>query len=62
VWSACARAFEGRTVLVIAHRFTMLDWVDRVLVLADGRLVEQGTVAELLERKGMFYALHRAQQ
>ncbi|MCU0692830.1 MAG: ABC transporter ATP-binding protein/permease [Polyangiaceae bacterium] len=50
-----------RTAVVIAHRFSFLQVVHRVLVLTDGRLVEDGTVQALLARRGVFYALHEAQ-
>jgi ABC-type multidrug transport system fused ATPase/permease subunit len=53
--------FQGRTALIIAHRLAWLDLVDRVLVFAEGRLVEQGTREELLARKGLFHALSMAQ-
>ncbi|MFH2007482.1 MAG: ABC transporter ATP-binding protein [bacterium] len=51
----------GRTALIIAHRFSFLELVDRILVFADGRLVEDGTLEELLERRGLFYTLHQTQ-
>ena len=57
------RAFlADRTALIIAHRFSFLELVDRILVFAEGRLVEDGTQAELLARKGLFHALYHTQQ
>ena len=50
-----------RTALIIAHRFSFLELVDRILVFADGRLVEDGTLDELLKRRGLFYTLHQTQ-
>ncbi len=47
-----------RTALIIAHRFTFFELVDRVFVFADGAMVEEGTVEQLLERRGMFYGLY----
>ncbi len=52
---------QGRTALIIAHRFSFLQLVDRIVVLNQGRVVESGTMDELLERRGLFAALHRAQ-
>lgn len=51
---------SGRTALIIAHRLSTLDITDRVLVVEDGRLVEDGTPQELLARgSGAFAALCR---
>jgi ABC-type multidrug transport system fused ATPase/permease subunit len=51
-----------RTAIVVAHRFSFLQVVQRVLVLTEGRLVEDGTVDALLARRGVFHALHEAQR
>jgi ATP-binding cassette subfamily B protein len=47
--------------LAIAHRLSTIRNVDRVLVLSEGRLVEEGTVEELLAKKGLFWALWQLQ-
>ena len=52
---------EGRTALLVAHRFAFLGLVDRVLVFNEGKLVESGTVPALLEKRGLFAALAAAQ-
>lgn len=54
---ATARLLEGRTALVIAHRLSTVQHVDRILVFHEGRLREQGTHAELLARGGLYAAL-----
>jgi ABC-type multidrug transport system fused ATPase/permease subunit len=48
---------EGRTVIVIAHRLSTAQRADLVGVVADGRLQELGTHAELLARGGRYTAL-----
>ena len=48
---------QGRTTLVITHRLTGLDGVDEILVLDQGRIVERGTLAELLQAGGLFCRL-----
>jgi len=57
---ALRAATAGRMVLVISHRFEMLSWVDRVIVLGDGAVVEQGTVAALRAGHGEFARLFGA--
>jgi ABC-type multidrug transport system fused ATPase/permease subunit len=56
-----ARFLEGKTAVLIAHRLTFLDLVDRILVFANGRLVEEGSFQELMDQRGMFYGLYQAQ-
>ena len=58
---AVARAMQGRTSLIIAHRLSTVRDVDRILVLHKGRLVEQGSHEELLARRGTYWRLHRLQ-
>jgi subfamily B ATP-binding cassette protein MsbA len=61
VQDALARLMPDRTTLVIAHRLSTIEHADQVLVLDQGRLVEQGTHAELLARGGLYAHLHRMQ-
>lgn len=58
---ALDEALHGRTSLVIAHRLSTVREADLILVLERGRLVEQGTHAELLALGGLYAALHRTQ-
>ncbi|MFF5104838.1 ABC transporter ATP-binding protein [Streptomyces sp. NPDC000134] len=60
VQRAMATVLTGRTAVVIAHRLSTVAIADRVLVMADGRIVEDGTPAELIAGTGRFAALHRA--
>jgi len=53
--------FKGRTSLVIAHRLSTILAADVILVMDEGRLVEQGTHAELLARSGLYATLYNTQ-
>jgi ATP-binding cassette subfamily B protein len=61
VQAALERAMRGRTTLVIAHRLATVQQADRILVLDHGRLVEQGTHAELVKLGGMYARLAELQ-
>lgn len=52
---------RGRTALVVAHRLSLVRGLDRILVMADGRIVEDGSHEELLRRGGLYWTLHRLQ-
>jgi ATP-binding cassette, subfamily B, bacterial len=57
VQAALESAMKDRTTLVIAHRLATVQQADRILVLDHGRLVEQGTHAELVNRGGVYARL-----
>ncbi len=52
---------EDRTSIIIAHRLNVAEEADRIIVLDNGRIVEEGTFRELLEKKGAFYKLYTTQ-
>jgi len=61
VQHALDAALEGRTSLVIAHRLSTVRNADLILVLDDGRVVQQGTHADLLAAGGLYATLHATQ-
>src|SRR5438552_2457752 len=61
VMQGLERLMTGRTTFVIAHRLSTVRRADTILVLDDGRIVEQGTFPELVARGGVFARLHRTQ-
>ena len=61
IQKAMDHLMAGRTCFVIAHRLSTIVNADLILVLRDGRIVEQGTHQSLLDRKGFYYELYRSQ-
>jgi ATP-binding cassette subfamily B protein len=61
VQQALAEALAGRTSLVIAHRLSTVQAADQILVMDDGRVVERGTHAQLVERPGLYRELYLTQ-
>lgn len=52
---------KGRTSFVIAHRLSTISKADRIFVIDEGRIMEEGTSSELLSKKGLYYDLYMAQ-
>ena len=53
---------KGRTCLIVAHRLSMIDSVDRIVALKKGRVVEEGSPSELLAQNGVYTEFCRLQQ
>jgi len=58
VQEALERLMKGRTTFVVAHRLSTIQRADRILVLDKGTLVEEGTHAQLMERRGLYHYLY----
>jgi ATP-binding cassette, subfamily B, bacterial MsbA len=58
VQEAIQHLMKGRTTFVVAHRLSTIQRADRILVLDKGKLVEEGTHAQLMERRGLYYYLY----
>jgi ATP-binding cassette subfamily B protein len=58
IQKAIATALKGRTSFIIAHRLSTIRGADRILVIQDGRIKEQGSHRELLARRGYYYNLY----
>ena len=52
---------KGKTVLAIAHRLSTLQAMDRLIVLGDGKIVEDGTHADLIAKDGVYARLWKSQ-
>lgn len=61
IQNAIAKLLEGRTSFIIAHRLSTIRNADRILVLKDGKIIEEGNHFTLLDRKGHYYNLYMKQ-
>ena len=52
---------KGRTSFIIAHRLSTIQEADRIFVIDDGHIIEQGSAEELMKLKGAYYKLYMAQ-
>jgi subfamily B ATP-binding cassette protein MsbA len=61
VQKALENLMKGRTTFVIAHRLSTIDYADRIVVIVDGRIVEEGKQEELIPMRGEFFKLYQMQ-
>ncbi len=61
IQEALLRLMAGRTAFVIAHRLSTIREADQVLVIDNGRIIEQGTHESLLEQGGFYHNLYMSQ-
>jgi ATP-binding cassette, subfamily B, multidrug efflux pump len=59
IQAALAKLLKGRTSFVIAHRLSTITNADRIVVIHDGKIIEQGRHSDLLARQGMYYELYK---
>lgn len=61
VQDALDRLMENRTAIMVAHRLSTVNQADKIVVLQDGQIVEQGTHNELIAKKGIYDNMVRLQ-
>jgi ATP-binding cassette, subfamily B, bacterial MsbA len=61
VQKALENLMKGRTTFVIAHRLSTIGYADRILVIVDGRIVEEGKHEDLMAKRGEYYKLYKMQ-
>jgi subfamily B ATP-binding cassette protein MsbA len=61
VQKALENLMKGRTTFVIAHRLSTIDYADRIVVIVDGQIVEEGKQEELISMRGEFFKLYQMQ-
>ena len=61
IQKAFAKMMEGRTSFIVAHRLSTIKEADRILVMKDGKIIEQGTHESLLEKDGFYAQLYNSQ-
>ena len=52
---------EGKTLILITHRFSMISLIDKIVVINQGEIAEEGSYDELISRKGIFYKMNSTQ-
>ena len=61
IQNAFAKLMEGRTSFIVAHRLSTIRSADRILVMKDGKIIEQGTHQSLMEQGGFYKELYNSQ-
>ena len=60
IQDAFSKMMEGRTTFIVAHRLSTIKEADVILVMKDGKIIEQGNNEELLEKRGFYYKLYNS--
>lgn len=58
---ALQKLLEGRTVIIVAHRLSTIEHADKIYVIHNGNIAEEGEPSELIQKKGIYYALNNKQ-
>ena len=61
IQKAFTTMMQGRTSFIVAHRLSTILEADKILVMKDGNIIEQGTHQELIKNKGFYYELYNSQ-
>ena len=61
IQNAFGQLMEGRTSFIVAHRLSTIQTADMILVMKDGRIIEQGKHQELLAQNGFYKTLYESQ-
>ena len=61
IQSAFSRLMQGRTTFIVAHRLSTIKNADTILVMNNGKIIEQGSHGELFEKRGFYYKLYNSQ-
>lgn len=62
IQNAISHILKGRTSFLIAHRLSTIKHADLILVVKDGKIIEQGTHTQLLQQKGYYFSLYKSMQ
>jgi subfamily B ATP-binding cassette protein MsbA len=61
VQKALGNLMKGRTTFIISHRLSTIGYAQRIIVIVDGRIVEEGMHEQLFARRGEYYKLYQMQ-
>jgi ATP-binding cassette subfamily B protein len=61
IQNAFSKMMQGRTSFIVAHRLSTIESADVILVMKDGKIIEQGDHKMLLAKKGFYYNLYNSQ-
>jgi ATP-binding cassette subfamily B protein len=62
IFESMVENFKGKTIILITHRVTILEKMDQVIYMSDGRIIEKGTPEELMKQEGPYAALYELQR